>query len=53
MSLARIYARALSGIEAPEVVVEVHLSAGLPALNSWLVCLKRRSKKKIAYAARF
>lgn len=33
MSLARIYARALSGIEAPEVVVEVHLSAGLPALS--------------------
>lgn len=33
MSLARLYARALSGIEAPEVVVEVHLSAGLPALS--------------------
>lgn len=33
MSLARIYTRALAGIDAPLVVVEVHLSAGLPSLS--------------------
>lgn len=33
MSLARIYSRALVGIEAPQVVVEVHLSGGLPSLS--------------------
>lgn len=33
MSLARIYSRALVGIDAPQVVVEVHLSGGLPSLS--------------------
>lgn len=33
MSLARIYARAQLGIEAPLVNVEVHLSSGLPSLS--------------------
>lgn len=33
MSLAVVHTRACLGIEAPEVAVEVHLSAGLPALN--------------------
>ena len=30
MSLAVVYSRALSGMDAPEVVVEVHLANGLP-----------------------
>ena len=33
MSLARVYTRAQSGIEAPQVLVEVHLSGGLPSLS--------------------
>lgn len=33
MQLATVYTRALVGIEAPEVTVEVHMSAGLPALS--------------------
>lgn len=31
MNLAVLYSRALSGMDAPEVVVEVHLANGLPA----------------------
>jgi magnesium chelatase family protein len=33
MSLARIYSRALEGLNAPEVVVEVHLANGLPSFT--------------------
>ena len=33
MSLARIYSRAQIGIQAPEVIVEVHLGNGLPAFH--------------------
>ena len=33
MSLATIYSRALVGVEAPLVTVEVHISGGLPALS--------------------
>ncbi len=33
MSLALVHTRALSGLSAPEVVVEVHLANGLPAFN--------------------
>lgn len=33
MSLAVLYSRALTGIEAPEVVVEVHLANGLPSFT--------------------
>lgn len=33
MSLALVHTRALSGLQAPEVVVEVHLANGLPAFN--------------------
>jgi len=33
MPLATTYSRGQSGIDAPEVIVEVHLSNGLPALN--------------------
>ena len=33
MQLATVYTRALVGIQAPEVVVEVHISNGLPALS--------------------
>ncbi len=33
MGLARIYSRAQHGINAPEVVVEVHLSRGLPGFT--------------------
>ncbi len=33
MSLAVVYSRALTGMSAPEVVVECHLGNGLPAFN--------------------
>lgn len=33
MSLAKVFTRALVGITAPEVSVEVHISSGLPTLN--------------------
>ncbi len=33
MPLATIYSRGEAGIDAPSVIVEVHLSSGLPALN--------------------
>lgn len=33
MQLATVYTRALVGIQAPEVTVEVHISSGLPALS--------------------
>jgi magnesium chelatase family protein len=33
MSLAVVHSRALTGIDAPEVTVEVHLSNGLPSLS--------------------
>jgi len=33
MSLAKVFTRALVGIDAPEVIVEVHISSGLPNLN--------------------
>lgn len=33
MNLAVLYSRALSGMDAPEVVVEVHLANGLPAFT--------------------
>ena len=31
MSLAVLHSRALAGMDAPEVTVEVHLSGGLPS----------------------
>ncbi|MGH8688704.1 MAG: magnesium chelatase domain-containing protein, partial [Burkholderiales bacterium] len=33
MSLATVASRALAGIDAPEVIVEVHLGPGLPAFH--------------------
>jgi magnesium chelatase family protein len=33
MALAVVYSRALTGMHAPQVVVEAHLGAGLPAFN--------------------
>ena len=33
MGLARLYSRALRGVEAPEVIVEVHIANGLPAFS--------------------
>ncbi len=33
MSLATVYSRAQSGIQAPDVIIEVHLANGLPALS--------------------
>lgn len=30
MEIARIYSRALAGIESPQVIVEIHISRGLP-----------------------
>ena len=39
MSLAVVFSRARTGIEAPLVTVEVHLSGGLPAFS--IVGLRR------------
>jgi len=33
MTIATVYSRALSGIAAPEVTIEVHISNGLPSLS--------------------
>ena len=33
MSLATVFSRALSGMDAPQVEVEAHLTNGLPAFN--------------------
>src|SRR5262252_10478746 len=33
MSLAVVYSRALAGMDAPQVVVEVHLANGLPSFT--------------------
>lgn len=33
MQLAKVFTRALVGVHAPEVIVEVHISNGLPALS--------------------
>ncbi|WP_273908781.1 magnesium chelatase domain-containing protein, partial [Enterobacter bugandensis] len=33
MSLALIYSRAIIGVQAPSVTVEVHISNGLPGLT--------------------
>lgn len=33
MSLARLYSRALRGIDAPQVIVEVHVASGLPSFS--------------------
>ncbi|HHA19793.1 MAG TPA: ATP-dependent protease, partial [Methylophaga sp.] len=33
MSIATVYSRAITGITAQQVIVEVHISNGLPALN--------------------
>lgn len=33
MSIAKIYSRALTGMEAPQVVVEVHVASGLPSFS--------------------
>ncbi len=33
MNFARVYSRSLSGVNAPEVSVEVHIAGGLPALS--------------------
>ena len=33
MSLAVLYSRALNGMDAPQVIVEVHLSNGLPSFT--------------------
>jgi magnesium chelatase family protein len=33
MTIATVYSRALTGIDAPKVTIEVHISNGLPSLN--------------------
>ena len=33
MSFAQVYTRSVVGLHAPQVIIEVHLSAGLPALT--------------------
>ena len=33
MSIATVYSRAITGIEAPVVTIEVHISNGLPSLS--------------------
>jgi len=44
MALARLYCRALLGVDAPEVLVEVHLGTGLPCFS--LVGLPETSVKE-------
>ncbi|MGB5444674.1 MAG: YifB family Mg chelatase-like AAA ATPase [Psychromonas sp.] len=44
MALASLYCRALSGVDAPEVLVEVHLGTGLPSFS--LVGLPETSVKE-------
>ena len=44
MALASLYCRALVGVDAPEVLVEVHLSTGLPSFS--LVGLPETSVKE-------
>jgi magnesium chelatase family protein len=44
MALASLFCRALSGVDAPEVLVEVHLSTGLPSFS--LVGLPETSVKE-------
>ena len=44
MPLASLYCRALSGVDAPEVLVEVHLGTGLPSFS--LVGLPETSVKE-------
>ena len=33
MSFAQVYTRSVVGLHAPKVIIEVHLSQGLPALT--------------------
>ena len=33
MSFAQVYTRSVVGLHAPQVIIEVHLSQGLPALT--------------------
>ncbi|MEN9946549.1 MAG: hypothetical protein RLZZ293_935 [Pseudomonadota bacterium] len=33
MSIAKLYSRALSGMQAPQIVVEVHVAGGLPSFS--------------------
>lgn len=33
MSIAKIYSRALNGMDAPQVIVEVHVASGLPSFS--------------------
>jgi magnesium chelatase family protein len=44
MALASLYCRALCGVDAPEVLVEAHLSTGLPSFS--LVGLPETSVKE-------
>ncbi|MGB5143444.1 MAG: magnesium chelatase domain-containing protein, partial [Shewanella indica] len=44
MPIARVATRAAKGVEAPQVLVEAHLSNGLPAFN--LVGLPEASVKE-------
>jgi len=44
MALASLYCRALLGVDAPEVLVEVHLGTGLPSFS--LVGLPETSVKE-------
>lgn len=33
MSIAKLYSRALSGMQAPQIIVEVHVASGLPSFS--------------------
>ena len=50
MNLAVLYSRALSGMDAPEVVVEVHLANGLPSFT--IVGLPEAEVKESKYRVR-
>lgn len=53
MSLAVLHSRALNGMEAPEVVVEVHLANGLPSFTIVGLPEAEVKESKIACARRF
>ena len=53
MELSVIYSRALSGIDAPLVEVETHLSNGLPAFNIVGLPESRRAREQRPRSQRY
>lgn len=53
MSFAQVYTRSVVGLHAPKVIIEVHLSQGLPALTIVGLPWPRCARVKIECARRF